>query len=209
MAEITDKLLGSQGIKDLVEAIKAKSDATYAVPDDIKITSITVNGKAVSIQDKSVALTVPTEDAISQQIATAVGGIKEFNIVVLDAGADLPEVGNYNTIYLKPNDSANSKNIYDEYLYIKKSETESSWELISQKDIDLSSITTDITNLKKTQGELQTAVAGKVASTDFESYKSEVTTALGGKVSTADFESFKEAKYTAPEIQSLVNEAWK
>ena len=209
MAEITDKLLGSQGIKDLVEAIKAKSDGTYAVPNDIKITSITVNGEAVEIQDKSVALTVPTNEQISQQIATAVGGIKEFNIIVLDAGAELPTTGEYNTIYLKPNNSTASKNIYDEYLYIKKSDTESSWELISQKDIDLSSITTDIGKLKESQQKLETTVNGKVNSSDFESYKGEVTTALGNKVSTTDFETFKGSTYTTSDIQSLVNDAWK
>lgn len=238
MAGEIEKIVGQSGVKNLVTEIKKKTDATYiaktdetiAKKVDITITGIKVNGEAVAPDvDKVVSLTVPTTNDINSAIAEAVGNIKEFDIEVVEA---LPTTDiKHNTIYLVPNTNPTDKNVYDEYLYLTVGEEEK-WELISQKNLDLSKYftkeevegkfvakvvgkdlsTNDYTNEDKeklagvengAQVNTITSVAGKTG--DVLLAQSDITglaDALNDKVSKSDV-------LTEAEIQGLVAEAWK
>jgi len=78
------------------------------------------------------------DDKISNDIATAIGNINQFEVSIV---TDLPTTDiDTHTIYFVSNNGTN-QNIYDEYMYIN-----SNWEKIGTTDIDLSNYlqTTDI-----------------------------------------------------------------
>lgn len=59
-----------------------------------------------------------TGTQVSSAIATAVGGITGFEYRVLGPEEELPEEGTKGTIYLKPIDGSEDKNIHEEYIWI-------------------------------------------------------------------------------------------
>lgn len=238
MADETKQVIDQSGVKNLVSEIKKKTDATYIAKDDetiakkvdITITGVKVNGETVAPDvDKVVSLTVPTTSDINSAIAEAVGNIKEFDIEVVEA---LPTSDiKHNTIYLVPNTNPTDKNVYDEYIYLTVGE-ENKWELISQKNLDLSKYftkeeteakfvakvegkdlsTNDYTTADKdklagveegAQVNTITSVAGKTGDVLLaQTDITGLTDALNDKVSKSDV-------LTEAEIQGLVAEAWK
>ena len=71
-----------------------------------------------------------TETQVNSLIGTAIGGINQFNVAVVQ---DLPttDIDNH-TIYFVPN-SSSGNNVYEEWMYIN-----SQWEMIGTTSIDLS-----------------------------------------------------------------------
>lgn len=65
-------------------------------------------------------------------LKSLIDAIKEFSIIVLQDGEELPEVGESHTIYLKRKTNAQN-DIYSEYLYINNK-----WEIVGTTDVDLS-----------------------------------------------------------------------
>lgn len=130
------------------------------------ITSITVNGKAVTITNKTAAITVITSDDVKKQIETygyqtaanvksTVEGYKYQNAdqvktAINSALADfttidfkivatfdtLPATGDKGTIYLVPDTHSDSNDAYDEYIWVTNGDT-SSYEKIGNTDVDL------------------------------------------------------------------------
>lgn len=161
MAE--EQFLNSSNIASLVGQIKAKADetyvsktdTTYAKQSDITITGITVNGVAVTPTDKVVAIETISTTEVDERITEALGGITKFSLEVVDT---LPTADIKNdAIYLVPNGSETSQDVYDEYVYITTGET-SDWEKIGTKTLDLTGyVTTEALN---------TALETKVDKTD-------------------------------------------
>lgn len=65
-------------------------------------------------------------------LKSLIDAIKEFSIVVLQNGEELPEIGESHTIYLKKKTDAQN-DVYSEYLYI-----DNKWEIVGTTDVDLS-----------------------------------------------------------------------
>ena len=238
MAELQEKFVNSEAVKSITSAIKAKTDAAYISKDDstiakvtdIKINSIKVNGSEVTPNaEKVVDIQVITNEDVNNAITKAIGNIKAFNIEVVQS---LPtENIKSNTIYLVPNGTAESQNIYDEYLYITVAGSETpQWEKIGTKTIDLSGYakttdldayvqkvegkglsTNDYTNEEKAKLEgieagaqvnTVTSVAGRTGDVTLGiSDIADLNSQLDSKVSKTDV-------LTDAEIQSLVNAAW-
>lgn len=65
-------------------------------------------------------------------LKSLIDAIKEFSIIVLQDGEELPEIGESHTIYLKKKTDAQN-DVYSEYLYI-----DNKWEIVGTTDVDLS-----------------------------------------------------------------------
>ena len=237
MAELNEKFINSTNLGTVVSEIKAKADQSYisktdetiAKKTDITITGVKVNGVSVEPVDKVVDISVITSEDVSEAITTAIGNIKEFNIEVVSA---LPtENISRNTIYLVPNGSIESQNIYDEYVYISTDEgADPQWELISTKMIDLEGYaktadleayvlkvegkglsTNDFTNELKekldgiedgAQKNTVTSVAGRTGDVSLViSDIANLESSLGEKVSKTDV-------LDTAEIETIVNQSW-
>ena len=107
-----------------------------------KIDIIKVNGTAQAVTNKTVELTIPTnnnqltngagyqtEAQVNTLIANGIAGIQGISYSVVTA---LPATGEAGVIYLLANNGANP-NIYDEYIYVNDK-----FEKIGTTDIDLS-----------------------------------------------------------------------
>lgn len=113
------------------------------------IETIQVNGSAQPVSNKTVNITVPTNNnqlsngagyqtaaQVTAAIDEAIEGVSQFDFEVV---SELPASGDKGVIYLVP--IAGRTNAYDEYIYVN-----SSWEKIGTTDIDLSGYvqTTDL-----------------------------------------------------------------
>ena len=107
-----------------------------------KIDTIKVNGTAQAVTNKTVELTIPTnnnqltngagyqtEAQVNTLIANGIAGIQGISYSVVTS---LPATGEAGVIYLLANNGANP-NIYDEYIYVNNK-----FEKIGTTDIDLS-----------------------------------------------------------------------
>lgn len=128
-----------------------------------KIDTIKVNGTAQTVTNKTVELTIPTnnnqlangagyktETEVNTLIANAIKGIQGISYSLV---TELPSTGESGIIYLVSN-GGNAPNIYDEYIWVG-----SSFEKIGTTAIDLSGYvkTTDLTAI--TNAEIDTIVA--------------------------------------------------
>lgn len=85
-----------------------------------KIDIVKLNGSPLS-PDGSKAInidlsTYALKSAVTQEIAQAVSGIKQFEAQVVES---LPPTGTAGILYMVPN-SGSGQNVYDEYLWIRK-----------------------------------------------------------------------------------------
>ena len=107
-----------------------------------KIDTITVNGTAQTVTNKTVALTIPTNnnqlgngagyqtaEQVNGLIAAAIGDIQSLKISIVTA---LPETGEAGTLYFVSGSGSNP-NAYDEYIWLG-----STYEKIGAIDIDMS-----------------------------------------------------------------------
>lgn len=70
----------------------------------------------------------------SKAVATYVtNAISAINTIKFEKVSALPSTGKNTTIYLIPNNSSGTSNVYDEYIYINNA-----WEKLGSTDIDLS-----------------------------------------------------------------------
>lgn len=107
-----------------------------------KIETIKVNGTTETITDKSVDISVPTNNnqltngagyqtssEVNSAITSAISGVTQFDYQIVES---LPEVGVKGTIYLISNNGTGT-NIYDEYIWITDK-----FEKFGTAEIDLS-----------------------------------------------------------------------
>lgn len=107
-----------------------------------KIETIKVNGEAKTITDKSVDISVPTNNnqltngagyqtssEVNSAITSAISGVTQFDYQIVES---LPATGVKGTIYLITNNGTGS-NIYDEYIWITDK-----FEKFGTAEIDLS-----------------------------------------------------------------------
>ena len=122
-----------------------------------QINTITVNGTAVAVDNKTVALTIPTNNNqlgngmgyqtatdVNNLIASAIGDIQSLKISIVQA---LPETGEAGTLYFLKGDGENP-NAYDEYIWLS-----SGYEKIGAIDIDMSGYlkSADVTPITNTE----------------------------------------------------------
>lgn len=126
------------------------------------IETIQVNGVAQSVSDKTVNISVPTNNnqlangagyqtaaQVTSAIDSAIEGITGFEFEVVDS---LPSTGVKGTIYLVPIPART--NVYDEYIYVS-----GSWEQIGTTDVDLSGYVQDTDLVAITNSEIDTIIA--------------------------------------------------
>lgn len=107
-----------------------------------KIETIKVNGTTETITDKSVDISVPTNNnqltngagyqtssEVNSAITSAISGVTQFDYQIVES---LPATGVKGTIYLIANDGTGS-NIYDEYIFVNGKP-----EIFGTAEIDLS-----------------------------------------------------------------------
>ena len=115
--------------------------------------------KAVNIDLSTYAL----KSAVTQEIAQAVSGIKQFEAQVVES---LPPTGTAGILYMVPN-SGSGQNIYDEYLWIN-----GKYETLGTREIDLSAyakkseIPTKTSQLTNDSGFLSSVPAEYVTETE-------------------------------------------
>ena len=128
-------------------------DASAGAIDTIK-----VNGTTQTITNKTVDITVPTNNNqltngagyqtasdVSSAINTAIGGITSIDYQVVQA---LPTSGVKGTIYLVSN-SGTGTNIYDEYIWVNNA-----WEFIGTTAVDLTNYLQDSDVIPLTNSEI-------------------------------------------------------
>lgn len=128
-----------------------------------KIDKIKVNGTEQTVTNKTVELTVPTNNnqlangagyqtasEVNALIASALGDVQGLSISIV---TELPASGEAGTIYFLPNDGKNP-NSYDEYIWINNS-----FEKIGAVDIDLSAYLKVSDVVAITNAEIDTIVA--------------------------------------------------
>lgn len=75
-----------------------------------------------------------------------ISAIPKFAIEVANASGDgTPDVAepSYTTVYLVPDNDTKTADVYDEYIFVKVSETESNWELLGKQTLDLTGYATE------------------------------------------------------------------
>lgn len=128
-----------------------------------KIDTIKVNGVAQSVIDKTVELSVPTNNNqlangagyqtandVSSAIASAIAGIQGITYSIVTS---LPSTGEAGVIYLVSN-SGNNPNIYDEYIWVNNA-----FEKIGTTAVDLSGYLKNTDLVAITNAEIDTIVA--------------------------------------------------
>lgn len=96
---------------------------------------INITGSTISANTSYLA----TQDFVT----SAISNISQFSIVKVDS---LPAQGESNKLYLVPNSSSTTDNVYDEYIWVEVSSGTFDWEQIGTTAIDLSNyVTTDTT----------------------------------------------------------------
>ena len=114
----SNNLITSGGVKDALDTLKNNID--------IEITNNIVDNLISNETNKSLSANQ------GKILKSLIDAIKEFSIIVLQDGEELPEVGESHTIYLKRKTNAQN-DIYSEYLYINNK-----WEIVGTTDVDLS-----------------------------------------------------------------------
>lgn len=126
------------------------------------IETIQVNGSAQTVSNKTVNITVPTNNnqlangagyqtaaQVTSAIDQAIQGVSQFDFEVVSV---LPTTGEKGTIYLVP--IAGRTNVYNEYIYVNNS-----WEQIGTTDIDLSGYVQTSDLVAITNSEIDTIIA--------------------------------------------------
>lgn len=126
------------------------------------IETIQVNGSAQTVTNKTVNITVPTNNnqlangagyqtaaQVTSAIDAAIQGVSQFDFEVVSV---LPATGEKGTIYLVP--ISGRTNAYNEYIYIG-----GSWEQIGTTDIDLSGYVQTSDLVAITNAEIDTIIA--------------------------------------------------
>lgn len=201
----TEKFFNSASLETLVGAIKEKTDAAYihvddadiASKSDIKISAIKVNGTRIvpvseeisGVTEKVVNITTLTSEDVNTQITTALGGIKEFEIELVES---LPtENVDYSTLYFVRNTETTGQNLYTEWIALRvdnpeQGEPEFTWEQIGEKMISLQGYATEtwVTTNFLTQSDAATTYVAKdgdkvLSTNDFtDAYKNKVDSAV-------------------------------
>lgn len=128
------------------------------------IDTIQVNGTALPVSDKTVNISVPTNNnqltnganyqnasQVNAAIASAVAGITQISFQIVTGS--LPATGEVGTIYLLK-DTTKSIDIYDEYIYVN-----GSWEKIGSTDVDLSGYVQDTDMVAITESQIDAIVS--------------------------------------------------
>ena len=129
-----------------------------------KIDTIKVNGTAQAVTNKTVELTIPTnnnqltngagyktEAEVNSLIAAAIGDIQGITYEIVSS---LPATGKSGVIYLVANSKTETNNIYDEYIW-----NANSFEKIGTTAVDLSNYYTKTEMQAITNAEIDTIVA--------------------------------------------------
>jgi len=140
--DVPDATTTTSGLMSAADKVKLNGIAAGA--DDNVIEAITVNNSATTVTNKTVNITVPTnnnqltngagyqtESDVNALIAAAVGDITGVDFEVVST---LPETGETGVIYLIAN-GGSGENSYDEYIWLSSS---SSFEKIGSTSVDLS-----------------------------------------------------------------------
>ncbi len=139
------------GSKAIVDALDKKvTDAGYQNASQVS-TAITT---ALTDYYNKASIDETVED-----LEGKISAIPKFAIEVVSA---LPtENISYTTVYLVPDNDAKTADVYDEYIYVKVSETESKWELLGKQTLDLTGyatetfVTTEIAKLSNEGGAIK------------------------------------------------------
>ena len=127
------------------------------------IETIEVNGSAQTVSNKTVNISVPTNNnqltngagyqtsaQVSSAINSAIANVTQFDFQIVQS---LPASGVKGTIYLVSN-SGTGNNGYDEYIYLTNK-----WEKIGTTDVDLSGYVQSSDLVAVTNSEIDTIVA--------------------------------------------------
>ena len=153
-----DVYVGSTSGKNKDSGSKKLATEDYVDANGGKIDVIQVNGVAQTITNKTVDISVPTNNnqltngagyqtasEVQSAINTAIGGITSIDYQVV---ATLPATGVKGTIYLVSN-SGTGTNIYDEYIWVNNA-----WEFIGTTAVDLSNYLQDSDVIALTNSEI-------------------------------------------------------
>lgn len=127
------------------------------------IETVKVNGVALSITDKGIDVTVPTNNnqltngagyQTASEVTSAINeAIKDISGIKFEIVTELPETGKVGVIYLLNNGSA-KPNVYDEYIWVNDG-----FEKIGTTDIDLSGYVKFTDMVPVTNAEIDTIIA--------------------------------------------------
>ena len=209
LADKVDKVNGKGlSTEDYTTAEKTKLSGIETGADVNIIESITLNGTAVSPDaNKNVALTVITKAVndlenyytksntyTKTEVDTLINAITTLNLEVVQT---LPTTDiSTTTIYLVPKGTAQTQNVYDEYICLDATTTPATWEKIGDTEVDLTNYVqkSSTAGLIKNDGTIDTTTTSAVSAntsaisaikdgTTIDSF-ADVETALGGKAST-------------------------
>lgn len=144
LAEKVDKVTGKDlSTNDYTNEDKTKLIGIEEGAEVNKIDTIKVNEIIQTITDKSVDITVPTDNnqltngagyQTASDVSTAItNALKDITSISYSVVTELPATGETGVIYLLANSSNETSNVYDEYIYIN-----SSFEKIGTTEMDLS-----------------------------------------------------------------------
>lgn len=147
LATKVDKVEGKQlSTEDYTSAEKTKLAGIEEGAQVNVLESVSVNGTALTPTSKGVDISVPTNNNqltngagyqtasdVSSAITTALADVTSFEFEVVQT---LPAKGVKGTIYLVPNSGVGT-NVYDEYIWISTDGETYSFELLGQKELDL------------------------------------------------------------------------
>lgn len=147
LATKVDKVEGKQlSTEDYTTAEKTKLTGIEEGAQVNILESVSVNGTALTPTSKGVDIAVPTNNNeltngagyqtasdVSSAITAALADVTSFEFEVVQT---LPAQGVKGTIYLVPNSGAGT-NVYDEYIWISTDGETYSFELLGQKELDL------------------------------------------------------------------------
>lgn len=129
-----------------------------------KIDTVKVNGNALTVINKSVDISVPTNNNqiangagyqtasdVNNLIANAIGDIQSISISLVQ---ELPDTGENGVLYFVNNPNGENPNSYDEYIWIG-----SAFEKIGAVDLNLSDYLKSSDAIAITNGEIDTIIA--------------------------------------------------
>ena len=159
-----DKVAGKGlSTNDFTDALESKLEGVASGAQVNVVETIKVNNSALTVTDKAVNITVPTNtnqltngagyqtaSDVTSAINSAIGDLEgiEFEIV-----QQLPQNGDKGKIYLIANSSSGTNNSYAEYIWLTSS---SSYEKIGTTDVDLSDYYNTTNLVAITSGEIDT-----------------------------------------------------
>ena len=166
---------GSDGSTETLGAFLISSDLTgYATESYVntnggKINTVSVNGTAQTITDKNVNITVPTKvsvltndsgyqtaNQVSASISSALSGKIGVSVSIVTSAPTAAPASPATTFYIDLlANGASGSNIYTEYIWVNST---SKWEIVGQKDIDLSGYVKSSEMAVLSNAEITTAV---------------------------------------------------